>query len=94
MGKTFTPGELLVITPKDFLFISQTDLVKYLQMPVNAINLKLFPVFTTKGHPRVFWVICIILQLQRTAIEKTRIGRINTINTIDMIDIINWNNQY
>ena len=32
-GKTFTPRG---ITPKRILFISQIDLVKYLQMPVNA----------------------------------------------------------
>ena len=38
-GKPLPWGELLVITPKGILSISQTDLLKYLQMPVNASNL-------------------------------------------------------
>ena len=42
---------------KDILFISQTDLVKYLQMPVNASNLEKFPLFTPKGYPIVSWFI-------------------------------------
>ena len=64
LGKTLLPqrcqrvkllpqGELLVINPKGILFISQTDLVKYLQMRVNASNLEKFPLFTQKVHPRV-----------------------------------------
>ena len=49
--------ELLVITPKGILFISQTDLVEYLQIPVNASNLEKSPLFTPKVHPRVCWVV-------------------------------------
>ena len=55
--KILSRGELLVITPKGILFISQTDLVKYLQMPVNSSDLEKFPLFIPKGHPRVCWVI-------------------------------------
>ena len=55
--KILSRGELLVITPKGILFISQTDLVKYLQMPVNASNLEKFPLFTPKGHTISCWVI-------------------------------------
>ena len=86
--------ELLVITPKGVLFISQIDLVKYLQIPINAINLEKFPLFTPKGGPRLCWVILIILQLQHTAIENARVDRFDTIDTIDTIGIINYNNQY
>ena len=60
--------------------------MKYLQIPVNASNLKNFPIFTPKGHPRVCWVILIILQLHRTVTENSRI---DTINTFDRIDCIN-----
>ena len=87
--KLLPRGELLVITPKGILFISQTYLVKSLQIPVNVSNLKNPPFFTPKGHPRVCWVIRIILQLQRTAIKNARIDTINTINTINIIDSIN-----
>ena len=79
-------GELLVINPKGVLFISQTDLVKYLQISVNASNLEKFPPFTPKCHCRACWKILIILQLQRTAIES---ARINMINAIDRINCIN-----
>ena len=54
-------------------------------MPVNVSNLKKSSLFTPKGHPGLFWVIWIILQLQRAAIENVRI---DTINTIDKIDVI------
>ena len=83
--------ELLVITPKGVLFIFQTDLVKYVQMQVNASNLKKFYFFTPKGHLRACWFILIILQLQRTAIENPRI---NTIDMIDEIERINFINKY
>ena len=86
--KRLPQWELLVITPKVILFISQTDLVKYLQMPVNGSNLKKLPLFTPKFHPRVCWVILIIPQLQCTTIENARIYTINT------IDIIDCNKQY
>ena len=79
-------GELLVINPKGVLFISQTDLVKYLQIPVNASNLEKFPPFTPKCHCRACWKILIILQLKRNAIENARIDTINTINTTNTID--------
>ena len=86
-GKIFlTQGELLVITRKGILFISQTDLVKYFQMPVNASNLEKFPLFIPKVHPRVCWVICIILQLQSAAIEDAGIYTIDTINRINCIN--------
>ena len=55
-------------------------------MPVNFSNLEKFPLFTPKVHPRVCWVIWNIFQLQRTAIENSRI---DTIDTIDIIDCIN-----
>ena len=55
--KTLPRGELLVITPKGILFIFQIDLVKYLQMSVNASNLEKLPLLTPKGHPRVCCVI-------------------------------------
>ena len=93
-GKILPWGELLVITPEGILFISQTDLVKYLQMPVNASNPKKFPLFTQKGHPRFCWVVWIILQLQRTAIKNASTNTIDKIDTIDTIDRIDWNNQY
>ena len=83
--------ELLVITPKVILFISQTDLMKYLQMPVNGRNLENSPLVTPKGHPRVCRNIFIIPQLQPTAIDNVRI---NTIDTITNIDRINCINQY
>ena len=76
------------------MFISQTDLVKYLQMPVNSSNLKKFPLFNPKCNPRVCWVIWIILQLQRTVIENASIDTINTVDKIDMIDKIDCINQY
>ena len=63
-------------------------------MPVNVSNLKRFPPFTLKIHPRVYWVIGIIFQLQRTIIENARINKIDTINTINMINIIYRINQY
>ena len=44
-------GELLVITPLGILFISQTDLVKYLQMSVNANNLEKLSLLTQKVIP-------------------------------------------
>ena len=69
--------------------IYPTDLVKYLQMPLNASNLEKFPLFTPKGRPIVCWVVWIVLQLQRTAIENARIDTIDTINTIIIIDCIN-----
>ena len=47
--KLLPRGELLVITPKGILFISQTDLVKYLHMPVNASNLEKSPNFNPKS---------------------------------------------
>ena len=68
--------------------------MKYLQIPVNASNLKKFPPFTPKVDPRVCWVIWIILQLQRTATDNTRIDTIGTIDKIDKIDRIDCNNQY
>ena len=68
--------------------------MKYFQIPVNAINLEKFPLFTPKDHPRVCWVVWIILQLQRTVIEDTRVDTINMINTIDTIDRIDCINQY
>ena len=82
-------GKLLVITPKGILFISQTDLVKYLQIPVNASNLENSPLLTPKGHTRVCWVIWINIKLQRTAIENARIDTIDTTDTINRIDCIN-----
>ena len=90
------------IKKKGVLFISQTDLVKSLQIPVSVSNLKKFPFFTPKGHPGVFWVVCIILQLQSTAIENARINTIGTINMINRIDCINqykynrydWSDQF
>ena len=81
-------GELLVITPKVILLVSQKDLVKYLQMPVNTSNLENVTIYP-KCHPRICWVIWIILQLKRTTIENSRINTIDTINTIDIIDCIN-----
>ena len=47
--------------------------------------------FYLKGHLRVCWVIWVIFQLQRTAIENATIDTIDTINTIDIMD---WINQY
>ena len=85
-------GELLVITSK-FLFIYLTDFVKSLQILVNASNPQKSPFFAPKGHPIVCWVVWIILQLQCTTIENTRVNTINTINTIGTIDRINYNNQ-
>ena len=82
-------GELLVITPKKVSYISQIDLMKYLQMPVHVSNLEQFPLFPPKGNPRVFLVIWIILQLQRTRIENARIDKIDAIKLIDIIDCIN-----
>ena len=38
-GKTFTPRGINSYYPKGILFISSTDLVKSLQMPLNASNL-------------------------------------------------------
>ena len=48
-----------------------------------------FTLLNPKCHPRVCWVICIILQLKRTAIEKYRIDTIDKINTINIINCIN-----
>ena len=82
---------------KVILFISQTDLVEYLQMPVNASNIKNFNLFTPKVYPRVCLVIWIIHQLQRTLIENAMINTIDTIdtiNTIDTIDRTDCINQY
>ena len=56
-GKNLPRGELIVITPKGILFISQKDLVKYLQIPVHASNPKMLPFLTPKVHPRVCWFI-------------------------------------
>ena len=42
-GKFLPQDKLLVITPKGILFISQTDLVKHLQIPVNASNIEDYP---------------------------------------------------
>ena len=96
--KKLPRGELLVINPMGILFLFQTDLVKYLQMPVNASNLENPPPFTPKGHPRLCWVIWIILQLQRTAIENASINHINTIHRINRINQYkdnwyNWSDQ-
>ena len=55
--KNLPRGELLVITPKGILFISQTDSVEYLKMPVNASNLEKLPLLTPNGHTIVCWVI-------------------------------------
>ena len=63
--------------------------MKYFQMPVNSSNLKNFPSFTPKGHPRFCWFVWIILKLQRTEIENSRIDTINTITMSDRIDCIN-----
>ena len=66
-------------------------------MPVNASNLKIYPLLTPKVHPRVCYVIWITLQLHRTVTENARIitiDTIDTINTINMIDIIDCINQY
>ena len=90
-GKLLPHRELLVITPKAILFIFWKDLVKSLLMSVNSINLKKFPYFTSKVHPRVCWVIFIILKLQSTEIDN---DKINIIDTINMIDRINCINQY
>ena len=60
-------------------------------MPLNANNPKKFPFFTPEGHPILFWVIWIILQLQLTEIDNARINTIDMMNTIDKID---WINQY
>ena len=60
-------------------------------MPVNTSNLEKFPFLTPKVHPRVCWVICIIVQLQRASIENSRI---DMIDTFDMINIIDFINQY
>ena len=70
--------------------------MKYLQIPVNSSNIEHFPLFTSKDHHRVCWVICIILQLQRTAIENSRIDKIDMINKIYRINCINQyeDNQY
>ena len=56
----------------------------------------IFFFFTPKVHPRVCWVIFIILQLQRTAIENSRIDKIDTTNMVDRIYCINQyeDNQY
>ena len=70
-------------------------------MTVNSINTKKLTFWTPKVHPRVCWVVCIILQLQQTAIENARIDSIDNIDTIDIIDCINqykynrynWSNQ-
>ena len=52
--------------------------------------------FTPKGHSRVCWVICIVLKLQCTAIDKSRIDTTNTIDIIDIFDCIDpfKDNQY
>ena len=55
-------------------------------MPVNASNLEKFPLFTPKFHTRVWCVVWIILQLQRTVIENSGSDTIDIINTIDRID--------
>ena len=57
-------------------------------MPVNTSNLENVTIYP-KCHPRICWVILIILQLKRTTIENSRINTIDTINTIDIIDCIN-----
>ena len=49
-------------------YLFHADIVKYFQILVNAINLEIFPLFTPKGHPRLCWVIWIIIQSQRTTI--------------------------
>ena len=58
-------------------------------MPVNASNLKWFPLFTPKFRTRVCWVILIILQLKRTAIDNASFDAINKIDAINRIDCIN-----
>ena len=63
-------------------------------MLVNVCNLKKFPIFTPKGHPRLCWFIWIILQLQSNAIENARIDTIDVIDMIDTIDRVNYNNKY
>ena len=65
-------------------------------MPVSASNLEKSPLFTPKVHPRVCWVILIILQLYLTVIDNARIDTVDTINTIDRIYCINQykDNQY
>ena len=74
------------MTPKTVLFISWTDLVKFLQIPVNASNLEKFLFLTPKDHLRVFGVICITHQLQHTKIKNSNIDTIDTINRIYCID--------
>ena len=66
--------------------MSQTDLVQYLQMPVNASNLEKFSFLTPKVYTRVCGAICVILQLQGAAIKNARIDTIDTIDTIDCIN--------
>ena len=60
-------------------------------MPINDSNLENVPFLTPKGHPRVCWVICIILQLHHNEIGNTMI---NTIDAIDTTDRINFIDQY
>ena len=57
-------------------------------MSVNARNLENLSIVTPKGHPRVCWVVFVILRLQHTAIDNARINTIYTIDTIDGIDCI------
>ena len=100
-NKHFTPRELLVITPNGILFISQTDLVKSFQMPVNASNLEKFPFLPQKVILEFvgsfeFSFSCSVLQLRMPgSIQLIRLIRLTesiasmntkTINTINLID--------
>ena len=72
-GKILPQGGLLVITPKGILFISRTDLVKSLQMPVNSSNTKKSPLLPQKTTPEFYGSFalsfsCSMLQL-RTAVS-------------------------